>query len=336
MVESGMRTQPISIQLHHFYHHATMNSPRISLGMPVYNGEQYLALALDALLAQTFTDFELIISDNASTDRTEEICRAYAAKDSRIRYYRQRQNQGGAWNFNQVLHLATGEYFRWACHDDFCAPTLLERCVEVLDQEPEVVLCYPKTTVIDDVGAAIEQYPDQLNLRSVDRVERYRQFHHRYRRGAKCNVLFGLMRRQTLVQTCLIQPYPSSDIVLLGELALRGQYHEVPEFLFFRRDHAKTSVRAFRAFRDRIVWFDPKAKGQLRLTRWRWLFEHLAAIRRVEMPWQERLQCYLQMTQWVFWNLQWLLKDVLKAIAWPLLQWLWNRPPRVSNSTVAP
>ncbi|WP_081588053.1 glycosyltransferase family 2 protein [Gloeocapsa sp. PCC 7428] len=94
------------------------NRPRISIGMPVYNGEPYLKDAINSILNQTFEDFELIISDNGSTDRTEEICRTIASQDQRVRYYRNEQNLGAGWNFNRVVDLATGEYFRWACHDD--------------------------------------------------------------------------------------------------------------------------------------------------------------------------------------------------------------------------
>src|SRR3546814_4612052 len=107
--------------------------------MPVYNGERYVASAIESLLAQDFEDFELIISDNGSTDRTEEICREFASRDPRIRYVREEENQGASWNFNRVFELARGEYFRWACHDDACEPTHLSRCVELLDESPPSV-----------------------------------------------------------------------------------------------------------------------------------------------------------------------------------------------------
>src|ERR1051326_2036095 len=107
--------------------------PRVSIGLPVYNGQQFLEEAINSLLAQTYSDFELIISDNASTDATEQICRAHAAADPRIRYYRNDKNRGPVWNLNRVFELARGELFKWAAHDDVCAPTLVERCVEVLE-----------------------------------------------------------------------------------------------------------------------------------------------------------------------------------------------------------
>ncbi|NES80204.1 MAG: glycosyltransferase family 2 protein [Moorea sp. SIO2B7] len=120
-------------------------TPRVSIGLPVYNGEKFLKQAIDSILAQTFKDFELIISDNASTDKTEQICREYAAKDKRISYYRNNENRGAAWNFKYTFDLARAKYFKWAAHDDVCATNFLASCVEVLDNDPSVVLSYPKT-----------------------------------------------------------------------------------------------------------------------------------------------------------------------------------------------
>ena len=129
--------------------------PRVSIGLPVYNGEVYLSGALDTLLGQTFTDIELIISDNASTDRTPEICRSYAARDHRVRYIRHEVNRGVPWNHNFALRQASGEYFRWASHDDFCAPDFVARCVKELDADPGLVLCHTRTVVLDGEGTVL-------------------------------------------------------------------------------------------------------------------------------------------------------------------------------------
>ena len=123
--------------------------PRLTIGLPVYNGENFLSEALDTLLAQTYTDFELIISDNASTDGTEEICRRYARSDPRIRYLRQERNIGLVPNHNFLVGQARGEYFKWAGHDDRFAPELVERCIEILDERPHVVLCHADMAIID-------------------------------------------------------------------------------------------------------------------------------------------------------------------------------------------
>src|SRR5919109_5579420 len=125
---------------------------RVSIGMPVYNGVRFLKEAIESILAQTFEDFELIISDNASIDQTEQICREYAAKDKRIRYYRNEKNLGAARNYNRVFELSTGEYFKWQAHDDLCDPQFLEKGVAVLARDPSIVLCYSKFLRIDEHG----------------------------------------------------------------------------------------------------------------------------------------------------------------------------------------
>jgi len=124
-------------------------SPPLTIGLPVYNGQNYVSESLDSLLAQTYTDFELIISDNASTDSTEEICRDYAARDSRIRYVRQPVNIGAAPNHNYLVQAAHGRLFKWAAHDDLFAPKLVERCIEALDQ-PEVILAHAYMGIVDE------------------------------------------------------------------------------------------------------------------------------------------------------------------------------------------
>ena len=296
------------------------NKPRVSIGMPVYNGEQFLKEALDSILAQSFKNFNLIISDNGSTDKTEEICRAYAAKDQRIYYERHEQNLGAGWNFNRVFELSSAEYFRWACYDDLCAPELLERCVEGLDRHPSVILCYPKTIIINEHGEHIQKYFDGFNLRSLRPHERFERYHNLVRYGHGCHPLYGLIRAKTLKMALPMGSYPSSDLVLLGELALHGEFYEIPEYLFFKRDHPNTSVRAHQAFRERIAWYDPAKKGQLHLTRWKWLFDYLAAIRRVQMSWNEKVRCYIQMAKWLLWNWIWLAKDLIKAVSWPFVR----------------
>jgi len=115
---------------------------KVSIGMPVWNGEDFIKLALDSLLAQDFKDFEIIISDNASTDNTEEICEKYIKKDERIKYIRQCENIGLDRNFNFVLDKAKGEYFMWAAHDDLWEPTYISEMVKVLDNNKSVVLAF--------------------------------------------------------------------------------------------------------------------------------------------------------------------------------------------------
>lgn len=271
--------------------------PRVSIGLPVYNGERYLAAAIESVLAQTYTDFELIIADNASTDGTEAICRDYAARDSRVRYRRNPQNLGAAPNYNLVFALARGAYFKWMAHDDLIAPTYLERCVAQLDADPRVVVCYPRAMFIDADDSELGPDIECLHIRNPQPFARY----FAYTRVARgwINAIFGLIRADVLRKTVLIGGYSSSDMILLAELVLRGEFYEVPEFLFLRRDHEAASVQANRNYQERQVWFDPRNKGKLELTHWVWVAELLRVISRTPLPWYERLLCYAHMQWWL-------------------------------------
>ena len=203
------------------------------MGLPVYNGERYLVEALDALLAQTFTDFELIISDNASTDGTEEICRRYAAADSRIRYIRQPRNIGASPNHNVLVREARGEYFKWAAHDDLYAPELLARCVAALDEHPDVVLSHGDMAIIDETGAVVQKVDYRLATGSTDVRERFRSLV--VFDGADDE--YGVMRTDVLRSVREVDSYHHAGRPFIAEIAFRGRFHQVRELLFFRRDH---------------------------------------------------------------------------------------------------
>src|SRR5688572_21737331 len=138
-------------------------SPLVTIGLPVYNSENYVQQSLDSLLAQTYSNFILIISDNASTDGTADICRRCAASDSRVRYYRNEINIGNPGNFNRVFRLCTTKYLKWATSDDLWAPTFLERAMEVMESDESIALCYPKSCVIEGDGPP-QPYEDNLHL----------------------------------------------------------------------------------------------------------------------------------------------------------------------------
>jgi glycosyltransferase involved in cell wall biosynthesis len=211
-------------------------SPRVSISLPVFNGENYLRAAIDSILAQTYRDFELIISDNASTDATQEICRNYVEKDQRVRYIRNAQNIGASANYNNAFRLsAAGEYFKWAAHDDLLTPTYLEMCVAALDREPDAVLAQPIVGVIDSNGTILRISDNDLELAGAGRPsDRFAAF---AKLPRTCWESFGLIRRDALARTALIGPYSFSDITLIAELALLGRFVLVPEVLFLNRDH---------------------------------------------------------------------------------------------------
>lgn len=289
-------------------------TPRVTFGVPVYNGENFLEEALVSLLAQDYGDFELIISDNASWDKTEEICRRYAARDERIRYYRSANNRGAVWNYNRLVTLARGEFFRWAAHDDVVAPSYLRRCVETFDRSPDnVVLCCPKTTRIDANGNTLEDRDDELDLRMKEPHERLRRV---LENPGYWSTVFGLIRLEDLRRTRLMGNYWVSDRVLLGELSLRGEFRTIPERLFFRRYHAGTCYRANHTLDELATWLDPANKGKQRNVFFalRLFYEYMRAIRASSLTLPAKLRCYGVTIE--HWAVEWraIAGDVKRAL----------------------
>ncbi len=214
--------------------------PKISVGMPVFNGEQFLSLAIESVLAQSYGHFELVISDNASTDATEAICRDFAAKDARITYIRNAVNIGAAGNYNQLFRLTSCEYFRWFNADDLSSPNLHEQCLSALLAHPGASMACGQTVIIDGRGAVTRHLQESLNLQQVSVAERFFAF---FRVVGQTNAIYGLMRRSALAKTALLGAgtYPAADTNLMAELALQGTIVELPEPLFYRRMHERAS-----------------------------------------------------------------------------------------------
>jgi glycosyltransferase involved in cell wall biosynthesis len=275
--------------------------------MPVFNAELYLEKALRSLLAQTFPDFELIISDNASTDRTAEICLDYANQDRRIRYYRNRVNVGFGKNQNRVYQLSRGQYFLLAHHDDIRAPEYLEHTDSVLDSDPSVVVCYSKTRDIDAHGELLPRIDPVLRFDSFQLRDRFRDV---IRMDHICEPDFGLTRIDTLKRTRLHGNYADSDRVLLAELALYGRFYQVPELLFFRRAHPLQSTAIAPDRRSRTVLFNPEKKGRLLFPHFRQFVEYLKAIQRAPISPADRTWCHAEMLRWLKTNRRRLISDI--------------------------
>lgn len=285
------------------------STPSLTIGLPVYNGAAFIGEAIASILAQTYDNFELVISDNASTDATEAICRTYVEKDRRVRYIRNETNIGAAPNYNRLLEASESKYFKWAAHDDVLAPAYLERCIEVLERRPSVVVCHSETIYIDENGATCGAFDDRLDLCSPRPHERFRDY--LFRPYPRCNAIFGVVRTEALRQTPLFGCYLSSDRVLLGELALRGEIYRVPEPLFLRRDHPHQAWKVHPTRGLIEAWFDPSRKGKITFPSWRLLLEHTRAVMRVPMAWSERLLCLRQLGTWIRQNDGRLVRDLL-------------------------
>jgi GT2 family glycosyltransferase len=287
-------------------------APRVTIGLPVFNGEAFLAAAIDTLLAQTYRNFELIISDNASTDGTEAICRDRAARDARIRYYRSDANRGAMWNFNRVVELARGEYFKWAAHDDKHEPTYVERCVEALDRHADVVLACTKLIDIDDDGVRKEVEVPHLRWDSPRPNVRFRALanpHHR------CESVFGVIRTDVLRKTGLLSDYAGCDRVLLAQIALAGKFYEVPEVLFLHREHKKRSTKEYKSEQTRSAWFNTARAGKPDVPHMKMLRGYANVVRNADVPWADKFACFAMLVPWSIRNRPGLWKDVHFAVA---------------------
>jgi len=297
------------------------STPQVSIGMPVRNGETFLREALDCLLTQTFTDFELCISDNQSTDRTEEVCRSYADRDERIRYRRQAENLGAVGNFNYVFAHTRGEYFKWASCDDVCHPTFLARCVEALDDRPDAVWCHSDSDMIDVNGQSwLDHMPiddeeveiDHQGKRGWKGHPRSDFNHDRPSRrfagvlmGTRWSVdSYGLFRRDALQKTGMLVNLYGSEKVLIGEVSMIGEMAWVPEMLFSQRVHSGASSYIDSADAQQ-EFIDARTSRRFISTRQALLKAHIGAVRHANLSIRERIVCYLVIIQYVFQISKW-------------------------------
>jgi glycosyltransferase involved in cell wall biosynthesis len=270
-----------------------MSPPRVSVGIPVFNGERFIGGAIEAILCQDFDDFELIISDNASTDRTGEICLTYQEGDGRVRYSRCSVNIGALPNFNRVFSLARGEFFKWLPCDDRCHPSMLRKCMEMFDRRPEsVVLVYPQCEWIDEAGRVQGRMHEDVRTNSRRSHTRLRQV---LLNRTSAQALLGIIRSRTLSRTRLRRPIIMDDCVLLAELALHGQFCELQESLMQVRVHPGNSYSSGKRSRELMEWLDPRnaARRILVPARMQMILEELRGIGHGNLSLLDRCLCYL-------------------------------------------
>lgn len=266
--------------------------PRVTIGIPVFNGERFLARTLSSVLGQTFGDLDVVISDNASTDRTADICRDAASGDRRIRYSRNERNLGAAANYNLLVREARGEYFKWSPHDDLLDRACIERTMAGLDAHPDAVLCYSGTLRIDDADRPLgPDVLDRLTVTAASPHERLQQLLSSIWTFPRCNAVVGLIRTAPLRRTRMVGPYASSDKVLLAELSLLGTFVRVEELLMLRREHDLSSMRAHPDAESRTRWFDPSYKGRFQMPNLRWAAEYARGVLRADLPANEKVRC---------------------------------------------
>lgn len=292
----------------------------VSIGIPIYNGEYFLISCLESILGQTHNNIEVIISDNASTDQTEAICKRYAERHRCIQYSRRDKNYGAAANFNYVFEKCRGKYFKWAAHDDLLAPTYVEQCVAALEANPDAVGAQSQTVLIDEAGERLQPagssdgfvdragrcWPEPLDDPSLaetrDPVARFRGIIETFKLDTS---VFGVYRREVMARTALQLPFWGADKVLIAELCLHGTMQLVREELFFRRCHSAQASAL--PMRDRSAWLDTGRRYVLFRTQAEALTSYIAAIARSNLNWSQKAEC-----------LAIVLKQVFKAEKWAL------------------
>ncbi len=291
------------------------HKPHLSIGMPVFNAEAYIGDAIESLLSQSFTDFEITISDNASNDETESICRELVARDDRICYERQDENLGAIRNFNYVFDRARGTYFKWASYDDVCMPSYLQKCVDVLDRDDSIVWCHSASGKIDENGDILTRDdPKAEDLSHTSEAGLPRQHHKSPRRHQRfqgvllgtnwCVDSYGLIRTETLRKTRMLPACYGAEKVLMGALSLRGHYHEIPETLFFQRIHPAASSSINMAA-DQLTFIDSKASTRFASARLKLLAGHLQSVAHTEMSLPDRALCYGVIARYLLQTSKW-------------------------------
>jgi len=267
---------------------------KLTIGLPVYNGEKYVEETLVSLQNQTYTDYKLIISDNASTDRTQEICQTYASTDDRICYVRNETNIGAMQNWYKTFQLSSGEYFLGAAHDDVFHPDFVQQCIDVLDRFPDTVVCYTKTKLIDENGNFLKEFDLSTDISSP---KPHVRLYNALSTDLLCIQLLGVFRSSAFRQTREFWGYYGCDRNALAELSLLGGIYEVQDYFFYHRLHpaalgaAKNSGRSLKELQ---LW-DPGIDWGTRFPTVKRFVNYFSSIRKLVPGWKEQVLCYIQL-----------------------------------------
>lgn len=284
--------------------------PALTVGVPVFNMGAYLEAAVESILSQSFTDFEVIISDNASSDETESVGRALAARDSRVTYRRNPENLGLSANNNLLVPLARGRLFKWAPADDLLLPGYLERCVAAVEADRSIVLAYPRTRFVDGDGAPLDLHDPGYHLVSDDPAER---LHYAILANQFANAGLGVIRTDALRRTRLLPRYAGGDFRLLAELTLLGKFVEVPEELYVRRIHkGSTGGNVGNTRWLRTYWSG--TRPVMRMPYWRLSRDHAGIVLGAPIPGRRKARLLGQLLWTMAYRWRQLLRELVEAI----------------------
>jgi len=221
--------------------------PKVTIGLPVYNGEKYLAIALNSLLNQTFRDFEIIISDNASTDNTPIISKKFCQKDNRVKYIKHEKNLGSTKNFMYILNKAETQYFMWAASDDYLDPQFLEKNLKVLDTNENIIGSISNVEFVgenlpnmyksNENGTTFQYLIKHLPLPTASLSEKV-SFHLRYNRGMSTYSVF----RIEILKKCIIKRrHCGWDQTMVLNTLKYGDLYVMNDILMYRTVEGETS-----------------------------------------------------------------------------------------------
>jgi glycosyltransferase involved in cell wall biosynthesis len=294
----------------------------VSIGLPVYNGETYLTESIESILAQTYENFELIIVDNASSDKTIDIVKSYVSKDTRIKFFQNQVNLGASANHNRTLELAKGEYFFWASYDDIRHPQYLEKCVKYLNENTLSVACHSLTKYIDETGSETDRNEVILDIANNDPIKRFKEM---IRMDHKVEMILSMMRTEILKKTNGLAAFSDSDRVVMAEMCLHGPLEVLPEHLFYRREHKENSSKVYKNRQDRMAWFDPQLAGKINFPLSKQFKEYISAIFRSPISWSKKNKCLYIMLGWLVDNRKRIINEYkygLKALIYKILLFL--------------
>ncbi len=284
----------------------------VCVGIPVYNGERYLAAALESLLMQTYENIKIFICDNCSTDATNSICSAFMRSDRRISYIRNSHNIGGTPNYNKCFSFCDTKYFFWLAHDDVLDPYLLEKSVDLLERSPRLGLCHSAVRMIDGSGVPIGINDNELKGAAAE--EPWRRLRAVLREDPYCQSVFSLYRSDLLRKTTLLGSHHHADRVLLAEMALLAPFGYIAEPLFMNRLHDERYTKRVKAA-SWSTWHDPRAAGKRQFPMWRAYGRYIDAIRTLVPDRRQRMLCRRELVLWWFvgFNAGHMLIDALSA-----------------------
>ncbi len=280
--------------------------PLISIGIPAYNSAATIGSAIEGLLAQSCGDFELIVSDNASTDATRDVVENYVRRDARIRYERQPVNIGANGNYSHVVRRARGEFFKWSSSSDWCAPTFLQRCVGELAAHGDTVLVAPRTRLFQGSPSTAQDYAFDIEILDDTPLARLTRLYSTLRLN---NAMNGLIRTSALRRTRLVERYLNADVVLMGHLALLGKFRLLPERLFYRRMEAAFAT----ALQDRagvIRHHYPTPSAHTLFQGSKWLMGRVRATLSAPMPIGEKLRSLVYVAKTCYWEGELIMEDL--------------------------